>query len=334
MIRNKLKAALARSSNHVRENCFFIHIPKTAGSSFRDSVEKKREVLKDYGHSANSTADVIKSLVYGNTDLFQFRAFLLNKKKYWLAGHVPLAKYVDCIPLINTVLFVRSPLEQVLSHFNHYVALHDFKGDLNEFLDKAFTKNFQSKFISYVPLSLVGCVGITENYDDSLAIINDHLKTKFKSQKINVNKKKSYTSIELAGELYVKFFENNQDDLAMYEEALFLHEQRVKLLAEKKLWTYSTAKINKNNVLAGCAYRSKSDEVVELHIELNGEKFREIRACHYFDSYPKVNFPRARYIGFNIPLPKNLTTKDEVDIYVKDTGQKINFKPLRVVAQT
>ncbi len=329
VIRTKNKL-LVNKGKGVKGNFFFVHIPKTAGSSFRDTVEKNYKVFRDYGNDSNSTFGLIQKHIYEEKDFFVFKKSFLEEDEGWIAGHVSLAKYLDHIPVVNTVTFVRSPLEQVLSHYNHHVSQHNYEGDIEAFLDKPFTKNFQSKFLSYLPISLIGCVGVTERYDESLDLINSDLQTKFSAQAINVNKTKVYTDTCLEDRLHKYFIENNKNDIAMYEEALYLHELRLNFNSHKKVWTYATVKVTSNKVLVGCAYQRGSSEAIDIIVNINGNKHCEVAANKFYAAYPKANFPRDRYIGFNLPLPVELTSSDKIDVFVKSTGQKINFKPLNL----
>lgn len=335
MIKNKIKQMFpSRKRVEVRDELtqklFFVHIPKTAGSSFRASFEKSSVTLKDYGNNSNSTSKDVQANVHDNKDFYALKTKLNQHKHAWLVGHVHLAKYIDFVPVTNTISFVREPLEQVLSHYNHYVKHHDFTGDLSAFLDKPFAKNLQSKFVDFMPLGLVGCLGLTEHYDESLSLINTQYALALPPKKINVNKTKQFTEDLLDSVLKDKFKKHNQQDIAMYEEAKYLHSQRVILSKESKSWTYGCAAINQHNRLQGCAYQYQSDEAISLHIRINDEFFIEVIAKDFYGAFVRANFPRDRYIGFNIALPKNISSEDIVDIYVEETGQKLNFKPLKV----
>lgn len=308
----------------------FIHIPKTGGSSFRAAFENNTTVYKDYGNKSKNTTPEVQDNVHAKQDFYTLKKLYQQHDYAWLTGHVHLSKYINFVPVFNTVAFVREPLEQVLSHYNHYVKHHGFTGDLSDFLDKPFAKNLQSKCLAFMPLGLVGCVGITEHYDDSLALINQQYGLTLASKKINVNNTKSFTENLLSPTLKKKFKKHNQRDIALYEEASYFHQSRVKLSQEDKVWTYGSASINQHKVIHGCAYQQASDEAVSLVVKINDVEFKVVVADEFYGPLVKVNFPRDRYVGFFVPLPKDITAEDNVDIYVKTTGQKLNFKPLRI----
>jgi hypothetical protein len=333
MIKAKVKKLLSRKIAEKIQTCgnyFFIHIPKTAGTSFRSALEEEFEIIKDYGNHSNNTSAVIQCNSYDNNDLFLLKQHLWDKNNFCITGHTHLVKYVDFVPIENTITFVREPIEQLLSHYNHYVSYHGFEEGLDEFLDKPFAKNFQSKFIQAIPLGLIGYVGLTEQYDECLALINKQYSLSIKPRKVNVSENKQYTPTTLESVLTEKFLKNNKQDVAMYEEAKFLHAQRLGLNDRNKTWVYSTASINTDNVLHGCAYYSSKGESVSVVVKINGEKFKTIVAKHFYGAYVRANFPRKRYVALHLVLPKSLTTTDDIDLYVEGTGQKLNFEPLRV----
>ena len=304
---------------------FFVHIPKTAGSSFRTSFEESTFTYKDYGKKSSSSSDDIKRYVYELSDLYGFKKRFNKHQCLWITGHVNLAKYIDFIPISHTVTFLREPLQQVLSHYNHYVRYHNFTGDFSAFLDKPCAKNLQSRHLKFMPLGLIGCLGLTEYYDQSLTLINQQFGMDLLSEKVNINDSKHFTGDTLTDELNDKFVKNNLQDITMYKEALFLHTQRIDLEENNKAWTYGCVGINANNVLHGCAFQYKSDDAISLVIFINKKPFKTVTANNFYTGYPKANFPRERYIGFHVPLPKYVSKDDEIDVYVEETGQKLNF---------
>ncbi len=338
MIKNIIKKVLLPDTklfkkgvmSNGKQHLFFVHVPKTAGSSFRGAFEKSAVTYKDYGNKSKNTSEVVQKNVHDKKDFYTLKACFNQHNLAWLTGHVSLAKYINFVPVTHTVSFVREPLEQVLSHYNHYVKYHGFTGDLNAFLDKPYAKNLQSKLLDFIPLNLIGCLGLTEHYDDSLALINNQFKLTLPIVRVNVNKTKILTAELLNEDLKLKFANNNQRDIDMYAQAELLHLQRFKLFQENKPWTYGFATVNSKNLITGCAYQHDNNNAITLIVKLNNKYFKKIIALDYYTEYFKVNFPRARYIGFSVSLPKTVKDDDIIDVYVEETGQKLNFTPLKV----
>jgi hypothetical protein len=331
IIKPHLKKLMDKNKVERKEKHLFIHIPKTAGTSFRSALEEKHKVITDYGVNEARTSLEIKECGYLSNDPYLLNEAIDNADFDWLCGHTPIGKYSDSVSVVNIVTFVREPVAQFISHYNHFVRLRDFDGDITKFMAVYQGKqNFQHKYLSYIPLGLIGCVGITEQYDESLLLINNHLGIDLERKDENINSDKALEIDGLDDDIKQLVLKSNRLDIKLYEEALFLHQTRLKLLNAGMPWVYGTVQINPKNVLSGCAYFAHSADVVELSIHKNGEPIAKINAQNYYHVLCKVNFPRARYIGFNFPLPKTATNNDSFDVYVSETGQKINYQSLKV----
>lgn len=331
MIKRKLKSLINKKPKKMANadsKAFFVHIPKTAGTSFRDAIEMDYEVLADYGAKSQNTSNVVLDNVYGNGSVYYFKLLYKEKKNCWLCGHIPLQKYIDFVPIQKVVSFVREPIEQVVSHYNHFVSYSDYDGNIEKFVDRPGAFNIQSRTLSAVPISLIGYVGITERFEESLDIINDAFDANFLAQKNNVNQTKSLSTDVLSKKQKKLIFEKSSRDYDFYNEALFLHELRYSFMLEQKEWTYAYVNINSNNMLNGCAYYANQDKAVEIVVFKNGNEIDKILADGFYNGFPKANFPRERYISFHYSLSKVATKEDVIDLYVASTGQKLNFKSL------
>lgn len=314
----------------VSDNFLFIHIAKTAGTSFRVALEQKYSVWKDYGNKAKDTSATVQCYIYDQGQTLLLKSQFITENKTWLIGHIALHKYNDFVSVRNVISFVRNPVEQVISHYNHFVTHHGFMGTLDEFLQRNSILNFQSKSLNHLPISLVGFVGITEQYNESLDIINAYYGLEIESLKINVNNKQVHTQDKLLPSSINKIIELNKKDEKLYLQAQSLFKQRKTLFEQGKEWTYGYFEINQNNMLVGCAYYSHSTDVVELQIFRNGIEYKTILAKNFYGAFVKANFPQERYIGIHLPLAKDFVAEDKIEIFVKKTQQKLTIRPLIV----
>jgi len=345
MIKRKIKALTKLISNTISyvfftylsrsrmndDHFFFVHIPKTAGTSFRNTLKARYGVINDYGLTSRQTNKAVKDNIYIKNDPYGLLSHLRSKPSGWICGHVSLEKYINFVPVTHSVAFVRAPLGQFISHCNHSISKHEFEGDLEGFLSKRGTSNLQSRLLSYLPLGLIGHVAITEHYDDSLAIISNHLGIKLKTENANVNNAKTFNEDNIKHELASTILEKNKHDVSLYDEACFIHHQRLSFLKADKPWVYAYATIDKRNVITGCAYFAESDSPVELSLFRNDIEITQFTAQDFFRGYPKANFPRDRYIAFHFSLTEltePLESDDSFVVCVQSTGQKINYKPL------
>lgn len=309
---------------------FFVHIPKTAGTSFRGAFELTAVTYKDYKNNPRVFSKPINQFIYKDQNFYGFKQLFLKHNVTWITGHVKLAKYIDLVPVTHTITFMRQPMERVISQYQHHVRYHGFTEDLSTFITLPISKNIQSKYVEFMPLNLIGNVGITEKYNDSLFLINQQFGLALSSKSKNTNTK-SKTSFDFLDESIKNIIvKNNSRDIELYHEALFLHQARMQFFEKNKTWTYGCVTINGRGVLQGCAFQYNNDTAINLNITINNEIVSFVVAHEFYTFYAKANFPRERYIGFNFILPKNLTFGDEIDVYVQETEQKLNFKPLRI----
>lgn len=331
----KLKSLI--SVSHVwqkkREPLLFVHIPKTAGSSLKSSLADHFKLIFDYGKKSNVTHPMVVKHIFQQNDFFSFTALFSKLCNAVLCGHIKLDKYIDQVNVTNTISFIREPKEQIISHFNHYVTVFDYQGSFDDFLTRQTAKSLQTKYLDYLPLSLMGYVGITEQYNESLIIINQQYNLALQPKQRNINKHKIVTAQNMSAAQLALLTQNNQQDIALYKEACWLHAQRYALLKQNKPWVYGLVKCVKKNrhiMLLGCAYSAQELEPITLEIKKNHQLFKSIVANEYFTEYEKAKFPRGRYVGFSVVLPKNITADDSFGVYVKGTGQQLNYQPLSI----
>jgi hypothetical protein len=336
MIKATIKALFGKANSfdkavHERDNFFFVHIPKTAGTSFRKALADKYNVICDYGISSINTSAVVKENIYLQQDPYALSEILKESQSNWLCGHVPLQKYVNFVPALKTVSFVRSPLSRVLSHYNHSVSQHNFKGGLADFIKKPGVLNVQHRLLSFLHVGLVGCIGITEKYEDSLLMINQQMNTDLELKKENVNATKYLKEQDVDEQLKELILRKNHLDVKLYEEACFIHKQRLQQLKAKMPIVSAYADVNANNVVHGCAYYTDSADMVVLSVYINDKEVKQIEAKEFYRLHSYANFPRERYVGFRFPLSKDITANDSIDLFVQKTGQKINYQTLKIV---
>ncbi|WP_417697027.1 glycosyltransferase [Psychromonas sp.] len=316
------------SDHETNNNFFFIHIPKTAGTSFRRTLEDKFTVLGDYGEKSKYTAQEIKTSIYKEKSPFAFKKQFKVMENTWVTGHVSFPHYSDMVSARHIIAFVRDPVEQVISHFNHYVTYHGFKGDIEQFLKRPAASNFQRKNLNPMPLGLIGYIGLTDCYDESIDLINGYYNLNLAVKNANVNGKKTIEKEAISVALRKQISEQNKQDIECVKQVRFLHKQRIKLSQENKQWVYSHFMINPNNVLIGCAYYSHSEKPVEFEVLCNGEVIETVVADGFYGGQPKVNFPRERYIGVHVALSTHCKKGDKIEVFAKETGQQLTFKPL------
>lgn len=301
------------------KSVFFVHIPKTAGTSFKDTLAESTNLYRDYGERSPETHQDIQQL-YKKTDFYHFKSQFVQGSS--ICGHVGIMKYADLVDAERIVTFVRKPVGQVVSHYNHFSTQYGYKGSFETFVRDAKFANLQAKYLANFPLELIGFIGLTEHYDASISMLSEHLNLPVECKQNNISKDKRIESAELSPEQILEIKQYNAQDEELYQNAEQLYKQRQIFIEQGKKWTYLHGQINANFALHGCAFFADSTEVVTFDVLINGQYHHTVEAKQFYGGYPKFNLPRERYIGFHLPLKKALKKGDnEVELQVVSTGQ-------------
>lgn len=221
---------------------FFLHIPKTAGTSFRLMLSEQIQQAHTYPN---------KTLIAANKELYPTfeQIFTLTNEELaqlkLISGHYTAVK-ASLIENRRTIVFLRDPIERCISHLYH-LKLKDerFKSSrisLEEVFNqtKRTLNNTQVRYLSTIPctitletrhlesakefLSLCDFVGITEKFERSIAKfakILDYPKPKI--LEVNTTKQKHKPPISSA--LREQIILNNQYDIALYEHAIKIFQE-------------------------------------------------------------------------------------------------------------
>lgn len=201
----------------------FVHVPKTAGTSFRLAVEEvfPGRVAYDYALRAPETWEAVRRHVYGKLDLEALRRELAEAHIAMLGGHVTYRRYAALFTPKQVITFLREPIARLVSEHEHACRHNGFTGTMLQFAEIPRNQNLQSKMLTGVPLEHAALVGITERYGESLALLERRLGWKVPELVRNVNPRQA----ELAGRYALdakverELRALNGEDLALYEEA-------------------------------------------------------------------------------------------------------------------
>ena len=164
----------------------FVHIPKTAGTSFRVSANNyfgEEHVLNDYGLDSDSTSQIVKKY-YKTNKVEQLREDAKNYRM--ICGHYPLSRYDNVFSDSPKVTFVREPISRTISEYYHLKKRENYKGSLRDFYNNEIYCNRQVKLLGTESPEDLDFVGVTDLYESSLNIFNKKFNLKLHS--LNINK--------------------------------------------------------------------------------------------------------------------------------------------------
>lgn len=312
---------------------FFVHIPKTAGTSFRLAAEhifEKDNIVYDYGEKSVETSEItLEHLYRQQTDFWEFGKACAARQAAMVAGHVNAGRFVSLFGVGNTLTFLRDPLQRMASEYAHFVRHHEYKGSFHDFYSRPIMHNRQSKILHGVDLEAIGFVGLTERYTESLALLNARHGLEIPRREHNRNKQRQGAVHEISAEDEAELKRLNRRDIRLYEQAAGLFEARYQLFQAGEPWAHARLVEVKPQRVAGWAWWADgSDEPLEVEVWINGKPVETVLAVDHRPGLCRLHPPRGSYVGFHLPL--KLAAGDRVQCRILRTGQWFPMKPRRV----
>jgi hypothetical protein len=305
----------------------FVHIPKTAGTSFRTAVESRfgrSRVLRDYGPDSDATSDSVREEVYQKKDAPNLNRAISRNNAILIAGHVPITKYGGHIGLRNTIILFRDPVEQVISHHRHAVRNQEYQGDLISFAKSEKARNIQSRILANVDPGLVGIVGLTEKYRETLAIIEHRWGWNLRHKKMNVSGRLSISQPAVSDEEKKELERLNQSDRQLYTRARKVFNNTWWSMEKgtgadpRGAITQAAAETGIN----GWALDTLSDRPLEVEILVNGISRSSLTCDLPVPELLRWNIPRNGHVGFKAETG-SLEIGDCIEI--RDTGSGLTL---------
>lgn len=283
----------------------FIHVPKTAGTSFRTTAESKfgsSRVLRDYGPKSSATSNAIRREVYESGDSTGIVQAIEKQKAVLVAGHFPISKYGGILGLTNAIAFFRDPVNQVISHFRHAIRDHGFNGDIITFARQGGVRNLQSRMLDNIDPALLGIVGLTEEYQESVTIMNCRWGFNFGNRKRNVSSRKDLQNFESSKEQIEEIKKLNQVDRLTYKRAYLVFNNSLKCVKHghdmDPRGAISLA--NTKHGIRGWAFDMHSDTLLNVDVYINGEHFSRAKCGNFVQGVACWKLPRNGYVGFTL----------------------------------
>jgi hypothetical protein len=304
---------------------FFIHIPKTAGSSFRVAAEQyfgAEATYYDYGKENKEThADILK-YEYELKDRYLAAQSVKQNAKF-LSGHVIYPKYAPFFNTKSVVTFVRDPAQQVRSHYEHFSRLHGYNGNFEDFIKESRFANMQSKALNGIWNDAIGFIGITERYDESLALFNQYYDTDIQVLDINKNSAKSSNEYVLTEEELSLIREMNSQDFKLYEYALKRFELHKNCLSRGLPLVRFGAlhltpkEIGKQFNIWACCF--EDEEALKANVVLDDDIVDEIRMSDYRPVAAERNIHRNGFVGKTYRYPSSFRKGQSVKVVEQKT---------------
>lgn len=211
-----------QSQDRRRGPVLFVHVPKTAGTSFRVGAERlfRDRVLRDYGRASPHTSPAIVEHVYERPDLHAVAHHVAEQGIRMIGGHVAYSRYRTLVEPERVITFLRDPLQRVASEFLHYRRHFGFEGRLLQFARRESERNKQWKMLRGLDLERAGLVGLSEHYWESLRLLATRTGLKVQYLELNSNPaRRGAIPYALDDTEAAELRQLNAEDLQLYRRA-------------------------------------------------------------------------------------------------------------------
>ncbi|TCK07258.1 sulfotransferase family 2 domain-containing protein [Marinobacterium mangrovicola] len=313
---------------------FFVHIPKTAGTSFRKAAEEYfsfESVCYDYSLDSAETSDLVRKFIYEEKDYLGLNTALSETEILFISGHVPAKKYVHLLGASQLVTFLRDPVQRVLSEYNHFLRHKNYEGDLPSFYRKPQFINRHSKMLHGLPIEALGFIGLTEDYDVSLSQLNALFGTAFQRRKLNQGREAKDKAYEVPDDQLKEMQELNAVDIALYQKVVELYKQRYALFVKGLPYVHGTIQQLNSKVIKGWAWYAQGERAVTIEVLVDDKKVADLVANDLCPGLLHLSPPRNGYIGFHYRFSKPLGAGVNVSVRVSETEQVLGQQEVVVV---
>lgn len=305
---------------------FFVHIPKTAGTSFRTALQQNSSVrmLYDYGESSTETSH---ELINVAPQLLKHDNPIFHDDKYnFLCGHVDYHRYGHCVAPSNVISIVRNPVERIVSEYQHLKRHGGLTASFQEFCSEAVQQNKQWRLLRGLSEASGALFGLASHYKYFVELFAEKYSLQLDTISTNIAPQSdSEDRFNITPKEIAKAYQLNSKDMALFFRLADCFTQAISAAG------YNTApragikwssRIVGKRVLGWVSCREV--DCFFLLIRVNGEKKAIISLDQNRSDVQAKGLSEVLMCGFSYPL--SLLAADLGDtVSVEFLGSK-NFK--------
>jgi hypothetical protein len=208
---------------------FFIHLPKTGGTSLRHQARAAfppERTLMLYGTKSQWNSPEASAIVYERTDLSleermaRLSDLVVERDIAFFSSHLSAA-LLPCFDPARAFTILRDPVERVLSEYYSFRREGRTEERLEVFVERPKHRNVQARKLARTSLEALGAVGVLEDYDAFLARLNARFGLSFAASHENRGGvTKWIQALSVGKRMRRRIEELNEEDAAIYRQAL------------------------------------------------------------------------------------------------------------------
>ncbi|SHF55054.1 Sulfotransferase family protein [Microbulbifer donghaiensis] len=310
----------------------FIHIPKTAGTSFRygaDAFFGPERICRDYGPESPETSEIVNHWVTKVPDGWRFKKAFENEGYLLLTGHFHAVRYAPIFGIRRMVTFLRDPIQRTISEFRHFVRHNGFTGDFEAFYRAKQNINRQRRILDHLPWPALGFLGFTEHYQESLALLNHKFGLQIPALSENLSRDSYTEPYEVTAEQEAELRRLNAAEIRFYNLAKEQFEWRRRLFERQEPFVAGTLMRAGDKNLDGWAVADEGDDPVTVQARVNGEVIAEAVANQDRPGLREKGVARGGFVGFSFDI-SHLKPGDLVECVVASSGQSLVRSPWKI----
>lgn len=316
----------------MNKNYFFVHIPKTAGTSFSIALENNENVNMLYDYGINKAKTTRKLL---NIDTNDINQNIFDPNVYnIICGHVCYEKYAHCTPKENLITILRNPVERVVSEFQHLTRVGKLSKTFLKFCSSPAESNKQHRMLNNYRLNNQSLIGLTSHYKYFIEVFNKSTGLSIDCLSINnAPETDIHYRYHISPEEIKKAFFYNKKDMSLFFDSVYLFMESVKEIGFNIYPEPSTAwncRIDyKKNKIVGWV-NVRSTDCYFILVSVNNEKRAVISLNEPRPDIFKKGLTNDIFCGFSYPLSLlGLINNDELTIAIINSSS--HLKNIKII---
>jgi hypothetical protein len=286
----------------MRREIVFVHIPKTGGTSIRNSLElalKNHLILRDYGDHP-TTSPELRTLQAANGIVQRFRERVGTRGNLLLSGHFPAFRYWNDFNAESFITILRNPIDRVLSSYASWKRQGLWDGTFEEFLALPSMDRRMCEYLSRIDLAAFGFIGFLEEFEASLVGLSEFVGARVKWRKLNQGDYDLDVTLEAARAMIAA---KRMPDVRLYENLRKVRSGNFFAPAVAAVRRSYLGEVQlEGEMIAGWLSNLAKEFIAEVEVLRDDKCIAVVNADRYVETAKTRGHSRSGVCGFRVPL--------------------------------